>query len=296
MGYIKLGAFMILCNKCSTGTSVSDEDYKKEIITCFKPDCGNQFTIYEGIKNGLKKVEDHITPNNFLANDMYHGVIEVKIGYTTHVELPENTKKIYNIKLLPNGPFLAGAVNVTKNGFDIFTSLPTDSDSSLAGESATVVIIVNFKVEDYEVPWLHMLQYSLDQLRSSEFLTSILLSEIALETYIDSILTVGYSEIGLDKDSISRLLTATEIPVKVNPLMNNLFNVKLASSSSWREWEKKVLKWRNEIAHGTKVNATKEEAILAYEVVIDSIFHFIEAVDNHLKQKGYTDGLFYRGS
>lgn len=294
MEHSKFGAFMIQCNRCSRGKSLDEEDYNKEILICSDPECKSEFTIYEGVKNGLKKVDDHITPNFFLANNMYNGVIEVKIGYTAHVELPENIKKIFKVMLFPTGPFLAGSTNITNNGFDIFTSLPEGSDPSIVGENAVVMIMVNFKVEDYEIPWVHMLQYAFDQLRSNEYLTSILLSEIALETYVDSTLTTGYSEIGLDKDSISRLLTAAEIPVKVNPLMNNIFNVKLASSPVWKEWEKKVLKWRNEIAHGTKVNATKEEATLAYETVVDSIFHFIEGVDNFLKSEGIEQGMFYK--
>lgn len=285
---------MIQCNKCSRGWSLSEDDMKKSIIVCQDPECKNEFSIYEGIKNGLKKVEDHITPNVFLANEMYYFSIDVRIGYTKQVELPENIKKIYKVMLFPIGPFLAGATDITSNGFNVFTSLAEHSDPSIIGEVGKIMITVNYKSEDYEVPWLHMLQYAFDQLRSEEYLMSILLSEIALETYVDSTLTLGYSEIGLDKDSISRLLKAAEIPVKVNPLMNNLFGVKLATSSSWSKWEKKVLKWRNEIAHGTKVKATKEEAILAYETVVDSIFHFIEGVDNHLKKKGYVNGLFFR--
>ncbi|SDF05519.1 hypothetical protein SAMN04488542_10586 [Fontibacillus panacisegetis] len=218
----------------------------------------------------------------------------MKIGYTTHVELPENIKKIFKVMLFPIGNFLAGTVNISNNGFDIFTSLNEGSDLSIVGENGNIMFMVNYKGEDYEIPWLHMLQYAFDQLRSEEYLTSILLSEVALETYVDSTLTNGYLEKGLDKDSISRLLTSAEIPTKVNPLMNNLFEVKLAAASSWPVWERKVLKWRNEIVHGTKVTATKEEAVEAYEVVVDSIFHFIEGFDKFLKKNGSSHGMFYR--
>ncbi|MGO4890275.1 hypothetical protein ACJ2A9_21210 [Anaerobacillus sp. MEB173] len=290
----KFGAFMIQCNKCSRGWSVSEEDLIKEKIICQDPECKSEFTIYEGIKNGLKKVEDHITPNFFLANNAYSLMVDIKIGYSAYVHLPEDIKKIYKIMLFPMGPFVSGATDITNNGFNLFTSLANDSDPSIVGDQGKVMAMIHFKSEDYEVPWLHLLQYAFDQLRSGEYLTSILLSEIALEAYVDSTLTIGYSEIGLDKDSISRLLVATEIPVKVNPLMNNLFEVKLASSASWKDWERKALKWRNGIAHGTKVTATKDEALTVYKTVVDSIFHFIEGVDNYRKKQGHTEGLFFR--
>ena len=195
MEHSKFGAFMIQCNNCSRGSSISEEDFRKEIITCSDPECGSQFSIYEGIKNGLKKVEDHISPNFFLANEMYNLMIETKVGFTS---------------------------------------------------------------------------------------------------YIDTTLALGYSKIGLDNDSISRLLEAGKMHDKVNPLMNNLFEVKLSTSPIWGNWNKKVLVWRNQIAHGTKISATKEEAFLAYETVIDSIFHLIEGVDLHLKKQGHTSGMFFR--
>ena len=293
MEHSKFGAFMIQCNNCSRGSSISEEDYQKEIITCSDPECGSQFSIYEGIKNGLKKVEDHITPNFFLANDMTTQLVEVKVGYTRYVDFPEGVKKVYKTMLFPTGNFLAGATDITPNGFNMFTSIQENGDTSIVGQTQTVMIMANFKTNDYEIPWLHMLQYAFEQLRDGEHLTSILLSEIALETYVDSTLTFGYNEIGLDEDTIKRLLIATELPVKVNPLMNNLFGVKLASSEAWHDWEKKALKWRNSIAHGTKTTATKAEATIVYNTVVDAMFHFIEGVDNYLKHKGHEKGLFF---
>lgn len=292
MEYSKYVAFTIQCNNCSRGWSLSDKELLEQKAVCLE--CSSEFSVYEGIKNGLKNYKDHIFTNMFLANDMYNLMINVKIGYTTHIELPENITKIYKILLFPVGPFLTGATDITPNGFNVFTSLAEDSDRSVIGEDANVMAMIHFKGEDYVTPWLHLLQYALDQLVSGEYLTCILLSEIAFESYVDSTLTMGYTDTGLDNDSISRFLTATEMQVKVNPLMNNLFGMKLSSSPSWNNWEKKVLKWRNEIAHGTKVTATREEAILAYETVVDSLFHLIEGVDNHLKQKGIQNGMFYR--
>lgn len=294
MEHSKFGGLMIQCSKCSRGWSLSEKDMLEPIIICQDPECKSEFSIYEGIKNGLKKIEDHISPNLFLANQMYHFLIDVRIGYTKHVELPENIKKIYKVMILPIGSFLASATDISTNGFNIFTSLAENSEQSVIGEQGNIMVMVHYKGEDYDIPWLHMLQYAFDQLRSGEYLTGILLSEISLESYVDSTLSLGYSKIGLDKDSISRLLTASEMLIKVNPLMNNLFGVKLSSSSSWSVWEKKALKWRNEIAHGVKVTATRDEAISVYETVVDSILHFIEGVDNYLKKQGYPNGVFYR--
>jgi hypothetical protein len=267
---------------------------KTEIIICQDPSCKSHFSIYEGIKNGLKKVVDHISPNIFLSNDLYNGTVDIKVGFTKTISLDEKVKKVYKVEVMPIDNFLAGIVNITNSSLTIFTSLPDEGNEALFGKESKVMLFVHGKNEDYEVPWLHMLQYALEQLRAGEYLTSILLSEIAFETFVDTILSAGYSEKGLDSDSISRFLMAIDMPKKVNPLMENLYQVKLSSDrSAWKNWQDKVLKMRNAIAHGTKVHASKEEAILAYETVIDSIFYLAKGLDEYFKSIGREKGLFY---
>jgi hypothetical protein len=285
MEHSKLVAFSIKCNKCSRMWSISEDDFKKTIIVCQDPECKNEFSVYEGIKNALKS-EETIIPNPFLANDMFTSIVDLKIGYSTYFDLPENIKKIYKVNLFPMGPFIAGAVDITHNGFTILSSLPDDGDSSVVGEESKVMVMVHAKTEDYSEPWLHLLSYALDQLRAKEYLVSIMLSEIAFESYVDKTLLSGYINMGMDEASATKFLELSGMHIKVNTLMNNVYQVKLSSSKSWRTWEKKVIKWRNEIAHGVKTSATKEEAKLAYDTVVDSIFYFIEAIDR--KKNSYS--------
>lgn len=284
MEHSKIRAFSIKCNKCSRAWSVDKDDFEKYNITCQDPECKSQFTVYEGLKNGLKSYEDFI-PIPFLANDMFNGTVDVKIGYTTYFNLPTNIRKIYNVMIIPTGAFIAGAADITKNGFKIFTSLPDDGDVNLIGEDAKIFLMINAKTDDYNIPWIDTLRYAFEALINKEYLTSMLFSEIAFEIYMDTVLAEGYRKYGLDEDSISRFLTVSELPSKVNPLMWNLYKIKLSQSKeSWNNWEKKALKWRNEIAHGSKVSATEDEAKLVYETVVDSIFHFMEGIDNYIKQ------------
>jgi hypothetical protein len=283
MEHSKLRAFTIKCIKCSRAWSVDKDDFEKYNITCQNTECKNQFTVYEGLKNGLKSYENFI-PIPFLANDMFNGMVDVKIGYTVYFDLPANVRKIYNVIIIPTGAFLAGAVDITRKGFRIFTSLHNDGDKNLIGENAKVILMINAKTDDYNIPWIDTLRYAFEALINQEYLTSMLFSEIAFEIYIDTALAEGYRKYGLDEDSISRFLISTELPSKVNPLMWNLYQLKLSKSDSWKHWEKKVLKWRNEIAHGSKTNATEDEAKLVYETVVDSIFHFMEGIDNYVKQ------------
>ncbi|WP_332651453.1 hypothetical protein [Lysinibacillus sp. 54212] len=283
MEHSKLVAFSLKCNACSRAWSITEEDFEKGIIKCQDPECGNEFTVYEGIKNGLK-AEENIIPNPFLANDMIIDNIKIRIGYTYTFELPENVSKVYKIQLFPFGPFLAGVTEISKNNFQIFTSLPNGSDSSQVGNESSVMLLVNAKTDDYEEPWLHFLSYAYDHYLSNDFLTSIMLSEIAFETYVDKTLTAEYLNRGLDEDSVYRLLKATDMYQKVNPLMCNLYGAKLKSCKQWPDWSKRVLEWRNQIAHGTKKTATKEEALLAYQTIVDCIFYFVEAVDRYNKK------------
>ena len=140
-----------------------------------------------------------------------------------------------------------------------------------------------------------ILQLSLDNLLDNDYLTSILLAEIAFESFVDWFLYYGYSEKGLlNEDEISALLIKETVPVKVNRLMNNIYQTKLSRMKDWEGWEKKVLIWRNQIAHGAKVSFSINEAKYAYDLIVDAIFFFIEKIDDYFKKVGEPNGLFYR--
>ncbi len=279
MEHSRLVSLSLKCNKCTRAWSVSEEDFKNVTVTCGDPECQSQFSVYEGLRNGLK-MEENISPNTFLANEMFHDIVDLKIGYFKDIELPSNIRKIFKINIFPFGAFHAGAVDITNNGFRLMTSVSDESSCDLFGEDVKAMVMVHAKTEDYTIPWLHMLSYALQQYRDGEYVTSILLSEIAFESYIDTTLSEGYRKIGLDEDSISRFLRSANIPDKVNALMKNVYDVKLKDNRVLNKiWEDNVLQIRNHIAHGRKSTATKEEAKIAYDTVVDSIFHFIEAID-----------------
>lgn len=282
MEQFRIKALTVKCKNCGAGRSVEDEDFNNEFVTCHQ--CGNKFTVYEGLKNGLKDYEDSFMPNPFLANYMINEIVDVKIGYETYFSLPDNVKKVYKVNIIPIGGFIAGEVDVTKKGFRILTSLPKDGDETLIGKQGKVMLMINSRIDDYGIQWLDMLQFAQEQLRNEGYLTCVLFSEIAFEIFIDTVLANGYRTHLLDEDTISRFLVSIEMLPKVNPLMFNLYKIKLSKSDSWGNWEKKVLKWRNEIAHGTKVKATEEEAKLAYDTVVDSIMYINEGINKFVKE------------
>lgn len=284
MEHKKLIALSLKCSKCSRAWSVSEDDFKKPFIVCQDPECKTEFNVYDGLKNGLK-MENGFIPTPFLANDMFQEIVDIKIGYSKLITLPSSIKKVFNINTFPLGAFQVGASEVQNQSFRLMTSLTDESDVSIVGEDSKVMIMVHAKTSDYEVPWLHMLAYSLEQLESEDFITSILLSEIAFESYLDITISEGYRKKGLDDDSISRLLKAN-IPDKSNALMTNIYEVKFSSNKSlYRVWETQVLNMRNAIAHGRKSTATKEEAKLAYDTIVDAIFHLIEGIDGFYRNQ-----------
>lgn len=288
MEHSKLITLSLKCNKCSRTWSVSKDDFQKPIIVCQDPECKSEFTVYEGLRNGLKMENDFI-PTPFLANDMFQDIVDVKIGYLKDLVLPDTITKIFKINLFPLGSFHAGAVEIDKHSYRLMTSLFDESEPTMFGVDSKVMVMVHAKTGNHDTPWLHMLAYALEQYQSDDYVTCVLLSEIALETYVDVTIAAGYREIGLDEDSIARLLKSN-VPDKVNALMRNLYGIRLADNKGlFRTWERDVLLWRNDIAHGRKSVATKEEGKIAYDTVVDAIFHLIEGVDNHYKKK-QSDG------
>lgn len=277
MEHTKLIAMSLKCNICSRSWSVTEEDYKKTIIKCQDPECQNEFTVYEGLRNGLK-MTDNFIPIPFLSNDMFQETIDVKIGYSLIVPLPDEIKKVFKINLFPIGQFIAGATEINNHAFQLMTSLHVGCDPTIIGDESKVIVMVHAKTSDYENPWLHMLAYALEQYQTNEYLTCILLSEIAFESYLDMMIAEGYRLRQLDEDSITRLLKSN-IPDKANALMNNVFGIKLSKNKAVFDSWQRVLKIRNDIAHGRKSTATKDEAKFAYDTIVDATFHLIEGVD-----------------
>lgn len=294
MDYTALYPFTVQCSRCDRAWSFSEDELHSVNLKCQDSECGYTFNVYEGLKTGLKNIND-IFGNTFLANGMHNLMIDVKVGYTTYFKLPQSTMKVYDVMLIPaKDSFKAGVVDITNDGFLIYTSLEEGGDPTLFGKMTPLYVIVKSKIVDYDLPWLHLLQYSLDQFIQKNYLTCILLSETTFENFVDTMLRHRYINIGLDEDTVGRILISTNLPNKVNPLFYNMYGIKLSDSSSWKKWERKVLKWRNDIAHGVKTSATEDEAKVAYETIIDCMFYLIEGIDNYMRTNGEPQGLFYK--
>lgn len=268
---------MVECENCKSGWSINEEDSKnlEKVLQCDQ--CGTQFSVLTGIKNNLKS-ENTFSLFQFISTAMLVAEIEIKVGFAQYINIPKYFNKVFKVFITPQSPCYVEAVNISNEGFLLMSSCDINSNDCVIGESVVASISVYGKHKGHGESWKELLAYSRELYISGDYLASIILVEIAFESFIDNVLSDGFIKKGMDKDSISRFLVATEMPVKVNPLMYNLYGKKLSASVAWKDWEKKVLKWRNDIAHGSKISASKEEAKLAYDTIIEAIFHFNETI------------------
>lgn len=296
MDYFGKFVYMIHCIDCDRAWNLDEEDLKKDRLSCHDPSCAAEFSIYDGIKKGLKVYEENaLQANSFLANYIFFHTIDVKVGFMKNYKLPEGVLRVHKVRATPLENFSVGVSNITSEGFDVFTSLHENTDISLFGLDAKVMLYINANMENYSATWMHLLQLSLKNLVDGDYSTSILFAEIAFESFVDTFLFMGYLEKGeLSEDEIYELLEDKKIPSKVNTLMKELYKTKLSKMDDWIGWETKVLRWRNQIAHGSRVLFDKEEAQYAYSIVVDAIFYFAENIDLYFKSIGEPNGLFYR--
>lgn len=263
----------VQCNKCGNSWSI-DSVRINEMIKC--QSCKSEFHISEGVKNDLKS-DNTFSEFAFISNFMSVQQEIIKVGYAKYIEFTEVFDKVFKIFTTVESYFChTDAVKISNNGFLLISACDENSEICNLGTSVKVNILVYGKKGKHNSSWKELLAYAKQLYLSNDYLASILLSAISFESYIDSTLTKGYENLGLDSDTITRFLVATEMPTKVNPLMWNIYQKKLSQSNVWKDWEKKVLKWRNEISHGSKVTATKEEAKICLDTIIEAIFFYNE--------------------
>lgn len=278
MGPFELGGHIgVECDKCGRGRSLFEHEPKdpNAVIVCFQ--CKNEFTVLDGIINSITS-DLPFAIYDFISTRSYSGIANIKVGETQYICFPSPLKQVYKVFVTPYAGCDVATSRVDNNGFWLISGCTKDSQDCTIGSEAKVSWDAYGNDVDFNEAWRQLLVYSRQAFLAENYLGSILLSEIGFESFIDASLSEGYKKNGLDDDSISRFLVNTGMVDKVNPLMNNLFGLKLSNSSVWQDWEKRVLRWRNNIAHGSKLSATKDEAQLVFKTVIKAIFYFHKTV------------------
>lgn len=282
MGPFEFLRFMVQCSNCHHGRSLlpNEHDNMELIIKCT---CGTEYSVIDGIVNYLIS-DDPFSMYSFISTLSFEGVETINIGEEKYITFPKPINIVHKVFLTPYYiPCALAAAQISSKGFSLVSSSAPGSLKSKCGDEVKVSWHVYGIDDHYQEPWRQMLTYSRQAFASENYLASIILTEAAFESFTDSALAAGLRNKGLDNDSITRFLISVEMQPKVNPLMNNFFGLKLKDSFAWRDWEKKVLPWRNRISHGVKIKATRDEAQLAFSTVIRAIFFFHKTVFTKLR-------------
>lgn len=273
---------LVTCDKCFQGRTLDRKeivDLEKNKDSYFKKikcSCGNEFTYLEGI------IQDIIRSDSFgdlhFTNDIFlSGVTEIKIGYTHFVEFEQVIPVVSKIFLTNYGKFAAiepkpcGSV-----GFQIFSAEDKLSDLKIGDKHTVSWAIYGKSTNINRETWNRLLVQAKEQLMNKQFNLAYLTSEIAFESFIDSLLNKLLVKKGLSEEAAYTIVESIgSIKTKVHKLLKQLDKVIFRDSGKInKQWEDIVAK-RNKIAHGEVAEIEENEARNCFESIVRGIFYII---------------------
>ena len=288
-----IGPFTLLdCADCQSGTSLSPEEAdcaRKDMRTFLAstwrcPSCGKDWPIQEAIIQGL--ISSHPAASiNVVGNILLHGKTTVATGIESVVELSQEVPLILSVNFTPWGKYARlGWVPTGEDKFIIISSTVTAMAGQDPGRYAELgerldvdwMLSGRSNWSDLDVPvWQIVLIQAREQLDRKGYGLSILSSVVALEAFVDAIITNVFHDAGVEKKVSDIVLEHTfGISRKLDSLLPSIAGISL-KKSGLRSRLEHVDKLRNKIAHGEVAESTEAEAREAFEVSVRSIFHLL---------------------
>jgi hypothetical protein len=213
------------------------------------------------------------------------GKATIAIGHENLVGLPQEVPLVLSVNLTPSGKFARlGWVPAGKDKFIIISSVITPTAGQDTGGYAEIgekldvawMLSGRSNWSDLNVPvWQIVLVQAREELDRKGYSLSILSSVVALEAFVDAIISAAFDDAGVEKRVSGIVLEHTfGISRKLDSLLPSIAGVSL-KKSGLRPRLERVDRLRNKIAHGQVAESTESQAREAFEVVVRSIFHLL---------------------
>lgn len=274
----KLG-IMYKCINCeSEKTILNNKITKDSALMNIKCNCGEEVNIEEGIKNYLKS--DIVFSFYQLVTEIEQSIynLDVCIGKALTVQLKTPLKIIDAVFLSPQ-EFVAGVdikydFTIEKHTKLLIATSEYKNFGKRMGDIGKLSISVYGRNGDIDYPiWYQYIIESKRQILSGNYNLSIITSCIACESFIDLLINKILASKGIDETAINSIIIhINNIHKKVYEVLSNLDNIEVKKVKEITDW-KKLTEERNKIAHGSKSNYSKQDAVKWFNIAIDFIFY-----------------------
>lgn len=279
---------MYKCINCKSEKGfLNNKITKDSSLKNIKCDCGEEVNIEEGIKNYLKSdiVFSFYQLVTEITQSSYN--FDVCVGKAVTLQLDTPLKIIDAVFLSPQG-FVAGVdikydFAIEKHTKLIIATSEYNNFGKKIGDIGKLSVSVYGRNGDINSPiWYQYIIESKRQILNGNYNLSIITSCIACESFIDLLINKILTDKGLDEMAINAIIIhMNNIHKKVYEVIANLDNLKVKKVKEITEW-KKLTEERNKIAHGSKSNYSKEDAVKWFNIAIDFIFYINRNSSNDL--------------
>jgi len=277
-----LSPFTIVeCNKCKRGWSLDIHEIEKlnscreaidEVIKC---SCGNEFSYLEGIIQNL--ISDNVFSQwSFTSNITLHGEVEINVGITKNVELPEEIPVINKVFLTCCKGF--ADVEAIVQGSKSFRIISSEVPGGIKlGEKLKVAWILYGRNDLTNLPtWRKILVQAKEELINRQFSLAVLTSEMAFESFVDTIIDKLLRKAGISLEASHTILESiNNIYTKVHKLLLNLDGIKFKDNRKLNKDWQGLVEMRNKIAHGEIAEVSADDAKKAFETAIRGIVYIL---------------------
>lgn len=267
---------MVECSKCFRAWSIKPLENPSSLSIKTKCEyCGHEFSFLEGIVQNLVSANT-FSEYSFTSNIMLHDVAEVTVGYPFVVSLPREVPVINKIFLtcVENFADVTPVIQDARTFRILSSAVP---NGILVGGKLKVSWGLWGRSEWGTLPvWRRLLVQAKEELISQKYNLALLTSEIAFESFIDSILGKLLSAKSVPKEASNVVLESVNIKNKVHKLLLYLDGITFKKSGEInKEWES-VVNRRNDIAHGEIAEISMDEARSAFKTIVRAIFYILQ--------------------
>jgi len=269
------------CPICKHGRSInlkekdillSPPDNWNFLVNC--PHCNQNSKLCDLIIQAV--VSENIFQIYSLLSDIeIAGEIELEIGVPYEVALADNVPFIHKIFLTPLGKpsCVAPIFHNNSRSFTIVSS-EVPNYSRVKDKQCLSWSLYGSSTEINDKVWQNILLAAKEELLAGQYNLSLLTSAIAFESFICLMLRIIFKSENMSKTKIDSFFEKTkEINKKIAYLLNkiNKSDLEREKLDAWL----KLFRERNDVAHGSKFDTSKREALDAFSVAVKGIFFFI---------------------
>ncbi|MDI6715678.1 MAG: hypothetical protein QME63_01885 [Actinomycetota bacterium] len=277
----------VSCKSCGYRQNIKAWELADPLrIICNGPDCGDTYSIKEGIKNAITSDNDFMAWC-FVSDTIISGHDTIVIGTVKEIKLKipiRNAKKVFILQTAPLEADSHSRIYLEHKIIlpDILLII-SSGDSVTSGKPCDINWVVYADVKsDSEEAWREYLQRAKESIINGNYQGAIIEAEIAVEVTLATVLwDLLTRKKKLSDDVVDWILSKVQAASdRAKKVMELAIGKKISDINPgvYKSWVKLVAQKRNRIVHRGEP-ATREEAIDAIGAAFEIIWLLLELAD-----------------